>query len=161
MTDKSSGQTSGTPTTTDDSKSPAKKKPVKGKKTASLAGTKLTSPTMERLDKQTEELNEKRKQEAARLRKKYNREKAVLKKKERTLRNGQNIAIGVVYEIEGEKEPKVYDETTRLLDKHLTERHVRKRFEGRIPPRHRSDKGDDTPPNNTSKKATKEFKATA
>ncbi|MDR4515749.1 hypothetical protein, partial [Nitrosomonas sp.] len=93
-------------------------------------------------------------------RKKENQKLAAQKKAERTLRNGQNIAIGIVYEIEGEKDPQIYDQTTRLLDKHLTERHVRKRFEGRIPPRHRNDKGEEVQDNHP-KKAKEEFKATA
>ncbi|MCA9466115.1 MAG: hypothetical protein KC643_11825 [Nitrospira sp.] len=130
-----------------------------------------TSPRLQKLlDKKAKILEEKKakidgldgqiKQELAKHRKKENQQLAREKKAERTARNARNIAIGIVYEIEEEKNPQIYDQTTSLLDKHLTERHVRQRFEGRIPPRHRNDKGEEVQ-DNQPKKAKEEFKATA
>ena len=151
MTEQSKKKLANSHATTDDSKSVspalekllAKKDAVLKKKQAELEG-----------------IDARIKQELAKTRKKENQKLAAQKKAERTLRNGQNIAIGIVYEIEGEKDPQIYDQTTRLLDKHLTERHVRKRFEGRIPPRHRNDKGEEVQ-DNQPKKPKEEFKATA
>lgn len=148
---------------------PPKKNPAKI--SATTDDSKPVSPALEKLlakkdavlkkkQAELEGIDARIKQELAKTRKKENQKLAAQKKAERTLRNGQNIAIGIVYEIEGEKDPQIYDQTTRLLDKHLTERHVRKRFEGRIPPRHRNDKGEEVQ-DNQPKKPKEEFKATA
>ena len=160
MAEKSRGQSSGSSNTTDDSKSPSKKKASKGEKGTSAKQAPLTSKRLTQLEKKLEEAQEKKKKEEARLRKIRNREKTALKKKERDARNGRLIAMGIAFEIEEEKDPKVYDMVTDLLNKHLTERHVRARFEGRIPPLHRTDKGEDLQ-DNKKKNPKEEFKETA
>ncbi len=145
MTDKLSKTFPTDPSTTDDSKTPAKKTTkISAKSTTSDNGS-LTSARLEQLDKQVEEAQEKRKQEVARLRKKVNRERLKQKKAERGVRNRQLTLLGVSYDWleRNDKNGLIYDQNTEALNKALVDRKDRAVFKGRIPERHRTDKGDD------------------
>lgn len=145
MTDKLSKTFPDQPTTTDDSKSSPKKSKTKSAKSASSDNGNLSSPLLKKYDKQIEDAVEKRKQEVARLRKKANRERLKQKKTERGVRNRQLMLLGIAHEWleRNDKTGQIYDQNTDALNKALLEEKDRKVFAGRIPARHRTDKGDE------------------
>ncbi len=143
MTEKLSKEFPEGPTTTDDSISSSKKSKAKTAKSAPSDKDNLTSSTLQKYDKQIEEAQEKRKQEVARLRKKANRERLKQKKAERQFRNRQLMLIGIAFDYleRTEKDGVIHDQITDVLNKGLLEEKDRKVFSGRIPERHRTDKG--------------------
>ena len=132
-----------------------------------------TSPRLQKLlDKKAKILEEKKakidgldgqiKQELAKHRKKENQKLAAQKRDERKLRNRQMMLLGVAYTYlqETEKDGKIYDQNTDVLNKGLLSRTDRAVFAGRIPPRHRTDTGDKAQ-DDQPKNPKDEFKATA
>ncbi len=95
------------------------------------------------LAKQAEH-EEKVKQLQAKYQKKKALQKAREKKAEQKKRNRQMILLGIAYDYvaEHEKDGKLYDQNTEILNKGLLKRSDRKVFAGRIPALHRTDKGD-------------------
>ena len=149
----------------------SKKKPAKI--SATTDDSKPVSPALEKLlakkdavlkkkQAELEGIDARIKQELAKTRKKENQKLAAQKRDERKLRNRQMMLLGVAYTYlqETEKDGKIYDQNTDVLNRGLLSRTDRAVFAGRIPIRHRSDQ-DDEAQDNQPKNPKEEFKATA